>query len=380
MKYLEMTFSDEEKNQSSGKERIAILLPIVDLGLNSKEPIELEKAVEEMDASSQKLAKEIMSAKTDSQDKAIVSALNNRYPKIPNDKNEIKEFKEHLNNMLTSSVLSDGAMKYLIELILLKKGEQPKPQPKPPVQKQLPPKTQPEAPVQAAPQEGGTGSAPEAKAQETNNSDMNSHINEDDYYSQWDRELSGESSLTEDDFADILGEKIENLVTGTTEIMAEDQASPLRSSEDRKNAVNALSPAAQFAKSKAQSGVAKNEAYSGKDKVDGFTLAATFLINKEKEYAEMYDRDYLESSQVNKEKELTPREAASAFLNAKFKVKSNGFVAKSVHYSMLTPSVTSVDEGSHIDMGDEEIVLLKNKARSFATDIRGNLITRKSND
>jgi hypothetical protein len=61
------------------------------------------------------ILKQVNAATTTSQEKAIISALLNKYPEIGSNEAQQRELRERLEEMLTSNKLDDGSLKYLVE-------------------------------------------------------------------------------------------------------------------------------------------------------------------------------------------------------------------------------------------------------------------------
>lgn len=314
MEYLDMSYSEPEETQGDNQKIIDLLYFFIDAGITSKEPVDGNELAKELDQESQDLLSQILATKTDSQEKAIVTALINKYKNLDSDKKDVLEFKEHLKNMIDSNAIGYGSFNYLLERVtsgdVKEKSTGLKPAPEQPQEQQ---------PAAEQPQEGqdpNTQGAPAPGVKETNNSDdMNL-----DYIDEWDNHYSMETDLTEDDFADILGESQEDWVSGNQEVIhAEGTLSNKNSSEEVKNSMNTVPDRAKsFLKAKLKG---REVAYS--DDSEGFDRAATFLILKEKEYSEtLMDKH---SNKEGLDHSLDNKSLAYKFLNDKFDVKTESF-------------------------------------------------------
>ena len=377
MEYLDMTYADEtpEVNpQSQGM--LDMLYFFIDAGITKKEPTDGDALSKELDQPAQELLHGILETAPEPQDKALVTALINKYKNLDSDQRDIAEFKEHLKNMVDSNALGYGALNYLLERVTSgdvkdkNKGIQPQPP-----QQQQPEQPQPEQP------EGGDQGGGEQQQQgqqgaaDTNNSDLMT-LN---YIEEWDDNFSAETDLTEDDFSDILEGSIEDLVSNQEVIEAEPEGSSLRSSESKKvQESHLLSRAKTFLKSKYRGEDVRYSSLSDQ----GFERAATFLILKEAEYTNL-------PNVIEPMNEVTNLDLSDENKVELSKIKARKFLAKkdkAFHggMSLVHPSMSVSDsEGPNsIQSGSSRIKLESKKddrdhdgEQDYKLDIRGNLET-----
>lgn len=344
MEYLDMNFADEVKQDGLSKENIDAILTLIDAGIATKDPLDIEELVGKLSKPTQEYLGGIMKAKSDGQDKAIISALVERYPKLDSDNGEQKEFKQHVQNMIQSNNLKDGTAKKLIEIIVLKQSDSNNNKKKEtPEQPEQPEAEQPEQAAETS-QDGETGDS-----QETNNSDM--ELGNDSFYANWETDLNEDLDLTEDDYAEMLGDNIEELISGTTEIInSEPSVSHLRSSEDRKEVEKKL--------------IERRKSMSSNSNYAGVDLAIKFLVEKERQYSEIRGREFLESSESIKLAGES-KEAAVDFVRRKLgikELKSRNYSSNPKLGSMIKSKKKKSDLDNNTDNGEY-----------FSTDIRGNL-------
>lgn len=243
MEFLDINYA-EVKPKEVDQNFLNGILFLVDKGLESKDlqdPIALSAELEDK---VQKQIQNVGEAKPSTQDKAIVSGLFSRYPKMLEDKSDVKEFKEHLTNLFKAKEMSDGSIKYLIERLMqpdtLEKGSAPAPvqQAQPQVQQQSAANTKQQSQAQVQPQE-------------SNNSEE-----DEDFYEEWFSSYDVESDLTEDEFSSMV-----------------DDCHDCSSREYKVN------PARKFIKAKL---IDKELSEDGI--TEGFRRAATFIMMKESEY------------------------------------------------------------------------------------------------
>lgn len=111
------TYSDKKKGQSSA-DKTNIILSVVGQGLEVKAQTELNNFVGGLTPEHQAYFKKVAKSKSTDQEKAIISALLNKYPKLKKNKTQQKDFREHVSNMLKTDTIQEGALKYLLERLL----------------------------------------------------------------------------------------------------------------------------------------------------------------------------------------------------------------------------------------------------------------------
>jgi hypothetical protein len=110
-------YSDEKQGQSNS-DKVNIILSVVGQGLEVKTQTTLNDFVGGLTDSHKKYFDKVMKSKTSDQEKAIISALLNKYPKLKNNEAQQREFRKHVSNLLGTDKLNEGALKYLLERIL----------------------------------------------------------------------------------------------------------------------------------------------------------------------------------------------------------------------------------------------------------------------
>jgi hypothetical protein len=363
MEFLDINYSEVQEVNNDNNILLNMLYFFIDAGVTSKEPVDGDALAKELDKPSQELLQTILTTKPDPQEKAIVTALINKYKNLDSDKKDVEEFKMHLKNMIESNAIGYGSFNYLLERVTsgnVKDRKEATPQQ--PEQPQVDPSEQP--------QQGQPGQEQEQSAQgqpaDTNNSDMT-----DDLIENWDMHFSEDNSeLTEDDYSDILGDSIDNLVSGELEVMnAESKTSHLRSSEENKVGDEGRAKAIKFLKSKY-----KESKYSEMDKEDeGFDRAATFLILKEKEFSETLMDLNPNLPRLNHN---SAESKVLAFLHDKFGYKPTKKTLESTYSEdEESDSDSEEDNNSYLATESEEVVEL-NKDKTLKVDKRGNLVTK----
>lgn len=246
MEFLDINYSEVPGKEVDDNFLNGILF-LVDKGLESKDlqdPIVLSQ---ELDKGFQKQLVSVGEVKPNTQEKAIVTALFSRYPKMLEDKSDVKEFKEHLTNLFKAKEMTDGAVKYLIERLMqpdtLEKGGAPAPAQVPP------PQVDPAQASKAQTQPAQQGKGGPAQVAETNNSEE-----DESFYDEWFSSYDVESELTDKDFS----EMVKDCNIGKEYKM---------------------NPARKFIRGKLMD---KELSYG---MTEGFRRAATFIIRKESEYS-----------------------------------------------------------------------------------------------
>lgn len=246
MEFLDINYAEVKPKEVDSNFLNGILF-LVDKGLESKDLQDPVALSAELDEKVQKQITAIGETKPNTQDKAIVSALFNRYPKMLEDKSDVKEFKEHLTNLFKAKEMTDGSIKYLIERLMqpdtLEKGSAPAPvqQAAPQVQQQPAANTKQQSQAQVQPQE-------------SNNSEE-----DENFFEEWFSSYDVESELTEDEFSSLLDE--------------------CNDCNDSSKEVLKLNPARKFIKAKLMDKELSSDGIN-----EGFRRAATFIIRKESEY------------------------------------------------------------------------------------------------
>lgn len=254
MEFLDKLYTEEvtEKSVNKSKESEGSKLDTVSKGLKQalelKDKTKLKDFVEGLDDSQKQFFGGLVKAKSTSQDKAIVSALTNKYPKLLEEDKDCKAFCEHVSNMVEVDKLSDGALKFLFERVAGKNIDDHKVAPQP-EQEQEQEQEQPEA-QEAEGQEGQEGQEPQnadGSPQDSNNSEM-------DFYDAWEDQFNDEDTeLTEDDFSGLIDD------SEIDEILGVD------------NSFSTADIALKFLKDKL---------YSGKEIKNTKSLALEFLMNR----------------------------------------------------------------------------------------------------
>lgn len=282
MEFLDINYAEVEpttfdQNQISG------ILVLVDKGIASKVQMDPIVCSEELGDSFKKYVTSIGEAKSDSQDKAIVSALFSRYPKLAEDKLEIKEFKQHLSNLMKAKSIQPGGLKYLIERLMqadtLEEAGAPAPE-------------QPQQEQPAQPQEQSKAATPQkgAQPQESNNSSE-----DEEFFKEWEDSYSTETELTEDDFSDLVGDGLDENYSEESELL-----------------VVRPNPAKGFLRGKLM-----DKQLS--DPNAGFKLASKFLLMKDAEYhggmmAMAPSKDHNDGYQTGDEVIKVNKDKAKSFL------------------------------------------------------------------
>lgn len=196
------SYSDKKQGQSM-KDRVNIVLSITNQGLEVQEQTKLNDFVGGLTDAHAKYMKSVVKSKPSNQEKAIISALLNKYPKLFTNEAQKREFREHLTNLLKKDKINEGAMKYLVERLLSKEADKPE-QPEAP-------QPEPEAPEG---EEGDDGEPAESGDNEEGNQPDSSQkapaadTNNSDFFSDWDDDFNdAHTDLTEDDFNDLLDHK-----------------------------------------------------------------------------------------------------------------------------------------------------------------------------
>jgi hypothetical protein len=143
----ESLYSDGKKGKSN-KDNVNIILSVVGQGLEVKEQTDLNNFVGGLTEAHKTYFSKVIKSKSTDQEKAIISALLNKYPKLKNNEAQQREFREHLENMLDTGKVKSGALKYLLERLLE-------------VDKKKKEEEQAEAEAEAEEQQAPEGEAPE---------------------------------------------------------------------------------------------------------------------------------------------------------------------------------------------------------------------------
>lgn len=246
MEFLDINYAEVKPVEVTDSYLNGILF-LVDKGLESKEMQDPIALSQELDKDFQKRIFNVGETKPNSQEKAIVTALFSRYPKMLEDKSDVQEFKQHLTNLFKAKEMTDGAVKYLIERLMqpdtLEKGVAKAPAaPAPQVD---PSQQESKAQTQKAPQ-GQSQAAP----QESNNSEEDS-----EFYEEWFSSYDVESDLTDKDFSDMVKDSRECIVSSMK-----------------------VNPARKFIQGKLM-----DKELS--EIPEGFRRASLFILNKETEYS-----------------------------------------------------------------------------------------------
>lgn len=195
-------YADKKQGMSS-KDQVNIILSVANQGLEVKEQTKLNDFIGGLTEEHSRYFSKVLKAKTSGQEKAIISALLNKYKNLYSNEAEKREFREHLANMLKSDKLTDGALKYMLERILSKDSdENPKKKEKPEGQVQEPENGQPEEGSGPEGEDEGEGEGQPAQAaapaQDTNNSAS-------DFYSDWEDEFNDDNlTISEEEFDDLI--------------------------------------------------------------------------------------------------------------------------------------------------------------------------------
>lgn len=205
----------EKKN--TNKDKVNIVLSIVDRGLETKEQTKENDFAGGLSGKDAKFYKEVLKSKPTNQEKAIISALLNKYPELYKEEAQQREFREHVENLLKADKLENGSLRYLLNRLLenddsksdKKKGkDKEQEEQEEEVQNQQPNNEEGEGEdVQpAVTQEQLAAQQAQAGAQEGAFSD---------FYSEWEREFNDSiTDLTEDQFNDLLAEEELNELLG----------------------------------------------------------------------------------------------------------------------------------------------------------------------
>ena len=102
MEFLDINYSEVQEVNNDNNILLNMLYFFIDAGVTSKEPVDGDALAKELDKPSQELLQTILSTKPDPQEKAIVTALINKYKNLDSDKKDVEEFKMHLKNMIDS--------------------------------------------------------------------------------------------------------------------------------------------------------------------------------------------------------------------------------------------------------------------------------------
>lgn len=171
----ENLYSDGKKGKSN-KDNVNIILSVVGQGLEVKEQTDLNNFVGGLTEEHKTYFSKVIKSKSTDQEKAIISALLNKYPKLKNNEAQQREFREHLENMLDTGKVKSGALKYLLERLLE-------------VDKKKKEEEQAEAEAEAEEQQAPEGGAPEggeeaqeAAAEPQAADTENSYLEEDKEY------------------------------------------------------------------------------------------------------------------------------------------------------------------------------------------------------
>jgi beta-glucosidase-like glycosyl hydrolase len=211
MKFLDTSYSDGKPGRSE-KDKMNIVLSVLGQGLEVKEQTKLNDFVGGLTKSDKTFFEKVKKSKTTAQEKAIVSALLNKYPNLLDNEKEQKGFRDHLSNLLKVDKLDEGALKYMFERILSKqvkeeKKEEPKPEPE---QEQEEGEGEQAQEVEAQEAEGGE--QPQTEAVDTENSEL-------DFYTHWETEFNDtETELTEDEFSNLIDNNEIEMLLGTEKV------------------------------------------------------------------------------------------------------------------------------------------------------------------
>jgi len=212
MKFLDTSYSDGKQGRSE-KDKMNIVLSVLGQGLEVKEQTKLNDFVGGLTKSDKTFFEKVKKSKTTAQEKAIVSALLNKYPNLLDNEKEQKGFRDHISNLLKIDKLDEGALKYMFERILSKqvkeeKKEEPKPEPEQEEEGEEGEGEQAKE-VEAEQAEGGGEAAP---AVDTENSEL-------DFYTHWENEFNDtETELTEDEFSNLIDEKEIEMLLGEEKV------------------------------------------------------------------------------------------------------------------------------------------------------------------
>lgn len=197
----------EEEGKKDSEEKLdntGIVTSVLEQALDIKEPIDANQFVDSLDEEYQKTFREIMKSRTSGQERALVTALMDKYPKLKEEKHDTEEFKAHVENMLEAGKLEGGALRMLFSLILTgnEDGEVTKEEPAQPENEDGQPEAEePEGNEEAVETEQEGGAMP----QDSNNSDM---TETQDFYDKWSDLFNDDhTDMTEDDFADLYEEE-----------------------------------------------------------------------------------------------------------------------------------------------------------------------------
>jgi hypothetical protein len=186
---IDTSYSDGSKGRSS-EDKVNIILSTVNKGLESKEQKDLNNFVGGLTESHSKYFTKVISSTPKDKEKAIISALLNKYPELESNEDQKKDFKEHVSNLLKEGKLRNGALKYLLERLL---GVEPN--------------------SEEALEDSKEGKK-EEKSKEDDFKEKDSENSDLDFYSEWDKEFKdSETSLSEEDFYSLTSEEeLDNLL------------------------------------------------------------------------------------------------------------------------------------------------------------------------
>lgn len=198
---------EKASKKNTTKDKVNIILSLVDRGLETKEQTEENDFAGGLSDKDAKYYKEVLKSKPTNQEKAIISALLNKYPKLYKEEAQQREFREHVENLLNEGKLEDGALKYLLSR-LLEKEDADKDKKRGKEEEQVE-EVQPEGQPEGG-EEEGEGAQP-AVSQEQMEAQQAGAAQEgaySDFYSEWEKEFNDtDIDLTEDQFNDLLAEE-----------------------------------------------------------------------------------------------------------------------------------------------------------------------------
>lgn len=192
------------KQGKSDNDSLSIVMAVIEQALRLKDKAKFTDFIDGLEDTHKTYLDKVIKSKTSPQEKAIVSALLNKYPKLTESKKQELEFKSHVTNMMNINKLGDGSLKYLLERLSSKNVDEDKPKPEQPEQPEQPegseqPQNE-EGQPEAQEAEGGAVEQQSAPGQpeDSQNSSM-------DFYDVWEDEFNDtDTNMSEEDFSDLI--------------------------------------------------------------------------------------------------------------------------------------------------------------------------------